>query len=154
MTLHTKQCTYLKIKMESYGINHGSNVDKILEGLDSVAAFNIQQEFLNILIHAADISNPTKPYEVYNIWIDKVMKEFWAQGDKEKLMKLPISFLCDRETTKIPNSQLGFIENIVFPLMNSVVEYFPKLEFLLQNLHENKMIFKKMIEEEANKEKK
>ena len=105
MTLHTKQCTYLKIKMESFGINHGDNVDKIMDGLDSVATFAIQQEFLNVLIHAADISNPTKPMNVYNEWIGKIMEEFWNQGDKEKNLKLPISFLCDRVTTNIPKAQ-------------------------------------------------
>ena len=148
MTLHTKQCTNLKIKMESFGIKHGNNVDKIIEGLDSVAIFAIQQEFLNVLIHAADISNPTKPMNVYNVWIDRIMEEFWNQGDKEKELKLPISFLCDRVTTNIPKAQLGFTENIVAPLVNSVIEYFPGLTFLLQNLNDNKVCLKKIIAEE------
>ena len=149
MTLHTKQCTYLKIKMESFGIKNGDNVDKIMDGLDSVAIFAIQQEFLNVLIHAADISNPTKPMNVYNVWIDKIMEEFWNQGDKEKELKLPVSFLCDRVTTNIPKAQLGFMENIVAPLVNSVIEYFPGLTFLLINLNDNKILLKKIIEEEA-----
>ncbi len=152
MTLHTKQCTYLKIKMESYGIKQGDNVDKIMDGLDSVATFAIQQEFLNVLIHAADISNPTKPMTVYSVWIDKIMEEFWNQGDKEKSLSLPISFLCDRETTNIPRAQVGFIENIVSPLVKSVIEYFPGLMFLLQNLNDNATYLKKVIEEESKKQ--
>jgi len=153
MTLHAKQCTYLKVKMESYGITHGDNVDKIMQGLDSVATFAVQQEFLNILIHASDISNPTKPMNVYNVWIDKIMEEFWAQGDREKKLSLPISFLCDRTTTNIPKAQIGFIDNVVAPLVNSVVEYFPGLIFLLQNLNDNKSHLKKVIEEDEKNKK-
>lgn len=152
MTLHTKQCTYLKIKMESYGIKQGDNVDKIIEGLDSVATFAIQQEFLNVLIHASDISNPTKPMSVYSVWIDKIMEEFWNQGDKEKGLNLPISFLCDRDTTNIPKAQVGFIENIVSPLVKSITEYFPGLMFLLQNLNDNLTYLKKVIQEESKKQ--
>jgi len=138
--------------MESYGIKQGDNVDKIMDGLDSVATFAIQQEFLNVLIHAADISNPTKPMTVYSVWIDKIMEEFWNQGDKEKSLSLPISFLCDRETTNIPKAQVGFIENIVSPLVKSVIEYFPGLMFLLRNLNDNATYLKKVIEEESKKQ--
>ena len=40
--------------------------------------------FLDLVIHSSDISNPTKPYEIYLIWAHKVMTEFYQQGDKEK----------------------------------------------------------------------
>ena len=32
----------------------------------------------------------------------------WKQGDKEKSMKLPVSFLCDRKQFDIPKSSSWF----------------------------------------------
>lgn len=51
------------------------------------------------ILHASDISNPIKPYELYEGWTTKVMEEFWNQGDLERKENLPISMLCDRFTT-------------------------------------------------------
>lgn len=34
---------------------------------------------LEIVLHAADISNPIKPFDVYEQWADRVMEEFFTQ---------------------------------------------------------------------------
>lgn len=34
---------------------------------------------MNQLIHACDISNPTKPFEIYQLWVDRVITEFFNQ---------------------------------------------------------------------------
>jgi cAMP-specific phosphodiesterase 4 len=147
MTLHTKEHNFLKMKIENYEISKGQNLEKVFDNLDSFALFNMQQEFLNTLLHMADISNPTKGLKIYQVWVDKVMEEFWAQGDIEKDKKLPISFLCDRTTTKIPNSQIGFIDGIVMPLTKNVVEILPELSFMVDNLNENRAYYKKLKDE-------
>ena len=115
MTFHAKQFTYLKVITETNNINEGKNAEKILEGQDSLALAQTKQEFLNILIHACDISNPTKRFKVYSQWAERVVAEFFCQGDKERELGLPISFLCDRKTVTIPNSQIGFMDGIVYP---------------------------------------
>jgi cAMP-specific phosphodiesterase 4 len=148
MTLHNKELNYMRLKLETYGISQGVGISKIFENLDNVALFNTQQEFLNTLMHCADISNPTKPLSVYESWVCLVMDEFWNQGDKEKSQCLPISFLCDRTTTKIPASQIGFIEGIVYPMISLVVEFFPDLHFLVEFLDINKHHYKKLKEQE------
>jgi hypothetical protein len=153
MTFHAKQVAYLKSKIENFVINKGTNTDQIIKGLDSVNLYNTQQEFLNIFIHAADISNPTKPFHIYNKWADKVMSEFWLQGDKERELKLPISFLCDRNTVSKNNAQLGFMDGIVLPFVSSINEIFPRLNFLIENVNENKSQFKKLKDEEEEKKK-
>ena len=151
MSYHSKQYQYLKIKEDSYNIKQGTNLENITNKLGSNDLFNTQQEFLNIMLHAADISNPTKPWDIYNKWIDRVMNEFWEQGDEERKLNLPISFLCDRNTTKISNSQLGFIDGIVLPLLTTFIEFFPGLEFLLTNCKNNKeILIKQKDKEESN----
>lgn len=37
------------------------------------------------LVHAADISNPTKPFDICKKWSDLLLEEFFAQGDRYAL---------------------------------------------------------------------
>ena len=39
-------------------------------------------QVLQNMVHCSDLSNPTKPLELYKEWIDRLMEEFWAQGDR------------------------------------------------------------------------
>ena len=153
MTLHNKEYHFLKMRIPTFNISKGENVDKIFENVDNVTKYNIQQEFLNVLIHAADVSNPTKPLEIYKIWAKKVVDEFFLQGDKERSQGMKISFLCDRNTVSFPQSQLGFIEGIVLPLYNVIVEYFPNIGYSVSNINGNIEYFKKLKEEEEKNKK-
>jgi len=56
------------------------------------------------LVHAADIGNPARPFSICKEWTFKVLKEFFAQGDKERALSLDISILCDRKTTNVGKS--------------------------------------------------
>ena len=143
MTLHNKQYQFLKTRINTFNIHKGENVEKVFEGVDSVTKFTIQQEFLNVMIHAADVSNPTKPLDIYLIWAQKVVDEFFIQGDKERELGMKISFLCDRNTVSLPQSQLGFIEGVVQPMYNMIVEFFPELEYATNNINVNMEYFKK-----------
>ena len=51
---------------------------------------------LKALVHAADIGNPTRPFEIAKKWGINIVKEFFHQGDREKALGLEISFGCDR----------------------------------------------------------
>jgi hypothetical protein len=148
MTFHAKQVAYLKSKIENFSIEKGLNTEQIVKGLDNLSLFNTQQEFLNIFIHAADISNPTKPFGIYFQWAERVMSEFWLQGDRERELKLPISFLCDRNTVNINTAQLGFMDGIVLPFVTLISEIFPGVSFLIDTVNENKSRFKKLKEDE------
>ena len=110
------------------------------------------QDYMNLLIHSADISNPTKKYHLYYQWAKMVVEEFFQQGDKEKELGLKCSF--DRETTTIYQNQLGFINYIEIPFFNLFVQTFPKLNFLMDNLNNNKAEILKLQEKEKEKEQK
>jgi hypothetical protein len=36
---------------------------------------------MDSIIHASDISNPIKPFEIYKQWTERIIEEFWLQGD-------------------------------------------------------------------------
>merc|ERR1719272_581907 len=51
----------------------------------------------NLLLHSADISNPCKPWDICHMWAMNVLAEFFAQGDQEKAMRIPVQMLNDRD---------------------------------------------------------
>lgn len=64
-------------------------------------------QVLQNLVHCADLSNPTKPLELYKRWVDLLMEEFFQQGDKEREQNLDISPMCDRHSATIEKSQVN-----------------------------------------------
>ena len=59
---------------------------------------------LKALVHAADIGNPTRPFDVAKKWGINIVKEFFHQGDKEKALGIEISFGCDRSISNFAKS--------------------------------------------------
>ena len=51
---------------------------------------------MKALVHAADIGNSTRPFDVAKNWSERIIKEFFAQGDEERSQGYDISMLCDR----------------------------------------------------------
>lgn len=138
MVFHGKLMSMLKLKEE---------LEDKTENMTELRLFNLQQEYLNIILHGADISNASKPINVYVEWAERVINEFWNQGDLEKEKKLPISFLCDRTTVTIAKSQIGFIDGVVYPYFSSLNTCFKgKLKFLIDNIEYNKVFYKKQKE--------
>ncbi|XP_009580852.1 PREDICTED: calcium/calmodulin-dependent 3',5'-cyclic nucleotide phosphodiesterase 1B-like, partial [Fulmarus glacialis] len=65
-----------------------------------------KSKVLSLLLHAADISHPTKQWSVQSRWTKALMEEFFCQGDKEAELGLPFSPLCDRTSTLVAQSQI------------------------------------------------
>ena len=83
---------------------------------------------MHLILKAADISNPTRPPTVYAKWVEGVMQEFFAQGDAERALGLPISMNCDRESVNVNKCQVGFINFIVAPIFEGLAQYVPAVE--------------------------
>ncbi len=103
------------------------------------------QALLGIAIKSADISNSAKPSHISLRWTDRVLEEFYAQGDKEKEMGLPISPLCDRNKEgNRPSSQIGFIDFICRPMFNQLVAVDAKFQFAVDHINNNYAYWKKV----------
>ena len=61
-----------------------------------------------------------------------------------------INCTYDRNKVSLFNSQLGFIDFVVIPFYELFVNLFPNLNFLVENLNDNKRRIK-LLEEENNK---
>ncbi|KAF6722129.1 Calcium/calmodulin-dependent 3',5'-cyclic nucleotide phosphodiesterase 1C [Oryzias melastigma] len=77
---------------------------------------------LSLLLHTADISHPAKHWGLHHRWTAFLLEEFFRQGDKEAELGLPFSPLCDRKSTMVAQSQIGFIDFIVEPTFSVVTE--------------------------------
>ena len=108
------------------------------------------QEFMNLLIHASDISNPTKPFNIYLKWAKLVVEEFCQQGDKEKALGLECT--CDRKTVNLNKNQIGFIDYVVEEFVSNYIKVFPSLKFLHDNLVKNRELFLNYKDEKDNSE--
>lgn len=64
---------------------------------------------VGFVIHCADISNVTKPYEISKKWADLVFEEFLRQGDMERERDMPISPYMDRNNTDQIRMTINFI---------------------------------------------
>ena len=112
---------------------------------------DIQQKYMDLVIHSVDISNPTKKFDIYWEWAKLVVEEFYQQGDKEKELGLKCSF--DRNTLTIYQNQLGFINFIEIPFFTLIVEVFPNMKFLMDNLNNNKNKILELKEQEEKEKK-
>ncbi len=59
------------------------------------------------MVHCADLSNPTKPLQLYKQWTDRIMEEFFSQGDRERERGMEISPMCDKHNASVEKSQVA-----------------------------------------------
>lgn len=137
--------------ISQYGIKKGENVNSLLVE-DPAKKFENQQNILSQVVHTADLSNPAKIPEVFDRWTDLVYKEFFNQGDVEKKLGMQVSPLCDRKTVKVAKAQVGFIQYVVLPQFELILEIMPEISFYKDGILSNLERYKaKQIEEEKEK---
>ncbi|XP_039533583.1 cAMP-specific 3',5'-cyclic phosphodiesterase 4D isoform X7 [Pimephales promelas] len=103
-------------------------------------------QVLQNMVHCADLSNPTKPLELYRQWTDRIMVEFFTQGDRERDKGMEISPMCDKHNASIEKSQVGFIDYIVHPLWETWADLVhPDAQEILDTLEDNREWYQSMI---------
>ncbi|XP_034090709.1 cAMP-specific 3',5'-cyclic phosphodiesterase 4D isoform X6 [Gymnodraco acuticeps] len=96
-------------------------------------------QVLQNMVHCADLSNPTKPLQLYRQWTDRIMEEFFTQGDRERERGMEISPMCDKHNASVEKSQVGFIDYIVHPLWETWADLVhPDAQDILDTLEDNR----------------
>jgi len=149
MSQHSLHSETLEKLVEKFGDNN--NIDLIKN--DEKENEKFSNQFLPISLHTADLGNLCKEIKYYNEWVDRLMNEFFNQGDKERKLGIkPISFLCDRQKVNIHSGQVGFINFVIRP-------WFIKFGRLLYEDSHNKLFLNllnenlKYMQERANQTK-
>ncbi|XP_065069739.1 3',5'-cyclic-AMP phosphodiesterase 4C-like isoform X3 [Rhopilema esculentum] len=106
-------------------------------------AFNDRLHILKCLVHCSDLSNPTRPLRHYQKWLDRLMEEFFTQGDIEREKGMDVSPMMDRHNANIAKSQVVFIDYVVHPLWETWADLvYPDAQELLDNLNRNRDWYK------------
>uniref|UniRef100_A0A8D0G1G6 Phosphodiesterase n=1 Tax=Strix occidentalis caurina TaxID=311401 RepID=A0A8D0G1G6_STROC len=77
-------------------------------------------QVLQNMVHCADLSNPTKPLHLYRHWTDRIMEEFFHQGDRERRME--ISPVCDKHNASVEKSQVIDLTDLVHPDAQDILD--------------------------------
>ena len=81
MSVHFADLAKLKGRLSSEGKNSYKSLEFDAKDKDKALC-------LDSILHAADISNPFKPFQLYEPWALCVLNEFWNQ------VKISIFFSC------------------------------------------------------------
>jgi hypothetical protein len=98
-----------------------------------------------ILVHAADLSNPVRPFHMTKKWAERVSEEFNEQVKLETELGLPIlPHMITKNDLDLCKNETGFATFVVLPMWSSISGVFPILEHLPQQIEKNKLEWKKI----------
>ena len=104
---------------------------------------------LGILIHSCDLYTPTLEWDASLRWSMRLNAEFRTQNRCEELQKIPLTpfYVGLNDPVKVANSEIGFINAIVWPLWSEVDRFMQgPLKSRLENIDKNLEEWKKIKE--------
>jgi hypothetical protein len=122
--------------------NHGNLVKLFSEEFETSATSTPLSKkgavlLLQITMKCADLGHLALDWDLHVEWVRRLESEFFVQGDKEKQIGLPVSFLMDREKPGASKSQVGFFDFVVLPLFRALARAAPGASDVLFNVTEN-----------------
>ena len=103
-----------------------------------IDSFTERMNYGKILLHAADLSNPTRPFVISKSWAERVSEEFNAQGKLEKENGIPVStFLLSQDLKSFVKNELFFSGHIVFPMWKELVRLYPTMSHITDQIATN-----------------
>ena len=142
----------IKAVLDTDMSKHTKHISDINTRLYKTGGFNEEKEFIICtFLHMADLSNPCRKHDIGEQWAKLISEEFFAQGDKERENGIEINPLCDRFSVNIAKSQIGFINGVILPYFFPICSKIPGLDFLIDNLKENREFWTEKTEEYQEK---
>jgi len=132
---------------------HVELINKLQAVVENFSRENADHRLLlmQLLVKAADISNPAKPFPVARYWADMVQEEFFLQGDREKECGLDVSGFMDRDKPQLALMQTGFADYFVVPLFSLLGKYLPSTHHCLETLLQNRKLWENIKAEQGLK---
>jgi hypothetical protein len=109
---HIEMYTNLQIKIQTGKFPENSFEDSV-----TLMAF---------ILHCSDLSKAARPLNTYLKWVEKMMEEFYQQGEIESRLNLPISPFMDRENTVKERVQVTYIDLLIRPCLKLINILSPK----------------------------
>lgn len=107
--------------------------------------------FGKIVLHAADLSNPVRKFDIERKWGDRINAEFKAQVDVETQLGLPVlPFMIVKDEAAKCFGEKNFVNFTAKPLWILMIQAFPVLTELYQQLEQNINTWQEMGERLRN----
>ena len=94
----------------------GTDLAKHFEMMGKLPSVQDYRHCLCMALHCADVSNCARPLDISIKWTERLVDEFFHQGDLEAGLGLPVTPMMDRKTANVGRIQVGFIDVICRPL--------------------------------------
>lgn len=111
-----------------------------------------------IVLHAADLSNPVRPYHMSRQWAERISLEFNDQVAREQALGMPVlGFMLTPDAKAQCKNETTFASYVVAPMWRALSSLYPNLSFLVEQLDNNLLEWKSRLErllaeEEQNKQ--
>eukprot|EP00929_Paragymnodinium_shiwhaense_P095834 TRINITY_DN57140_c0_g1_i1.p1 TRINITY_DN57140_c0_g1~~TRINITY_DN57140_c0_g1_i1.p1 ORF type:complete len:1116 (+),score=259.22 TRINITY_DN57140_c0_g1_i1:86-3349(+) len=138
--------------------HHGDAVQQVQAFRLQPGIVASQSPFLvELVIHAADISNPIMPSDISAHFASLIGQEFVDQAEEEFALGIPVTEFMDGYRTAhiAAKSQVNFMDFVCKPLFDRMFQVFPGLEGEKQRLHLNRQLtadLRDRLEAEFNSE--
>ena len=148
MAVHNEILGTLNSRVKSFG-----NIDPTSTDRPIVANHkqpSDQTLILMGLLHAADVGNPAKPWVIYQKWTERVVAEFFIQGDRERDLGFePLDFMDRSKYNLLPVYQINFMDFVVIRLYETLAQLEPyvNLKVCMDNVTENHSTWEAELEE-------
>lgn len=95
--------------------------DELASAPDVATWASLEQRSLlfQMLVHLADLANPSRPWHLALTWAEWVVTEFLQQGRREASCGLAVSDMCNEAKVCMPAAQLFFIERFMLPTLEA-----------------------------------
>lgn len=101
-----------------------------------------------ILLHAADLSNPVRPYHMTREWAQRISIEFNDQVAREQALGMPVlGFMMSPDEKAFCKNEIGFASFVVAPMWRAIAQLYPTLTFLVEQIDSNLVQWKQRLEE-------
>ncbi|VWU48246.1 3',5'-cyclic nucleotide phosphodiesterase, putative [Hepatocystis sp. ex Piliocolobus tephrosceles] len=139
MKYHFEIISKFRIRRENDNFDYIKNGDDLLM-------------VIKMLLKSADISHGSVKWDEHYKWCQRVLCEFYLQGDEEIKNKMPLSPLCDRtKHNEVGQSQFTFLKFVVMPLFEELT-YIDNNKFVkslcLKRLNANCNMWNKLMKNE------
>jgi len=139
---HWVRTVVIKLVLGTDMAGHGDMVTALVALANTGAAGPLPEKQAWVLIQSAmkcaDLGHLALRWEDHMEWVLRLEEEFLSQGDREKGLGLPVSFLMDREKPSVSKTQTGFFDYVVMPFFRAFALAAPNTEPLLACVEANR----------------
>ena len=103
-----------------------------------------------IAIKCCDLSHTFSSFQNHLQWVTRLENEFFAQGDRERLIGLQVTPFFERTANGIGRTQNSFFRFIVIPLFREFTTAVPGAAEMLSRVEENEREWSRRISSESD----